>query len=104
MGHVSIMSRKSRWEFISYSCYFIGYEPSKNATLKAPPRHGPARLRSDTPWLRARNIDPKSIHDYVARGWLERLVRGVYRRPAPQGAPGGDRDFWAILLLPCNGS
>ena len=53
----------------------------------------------DTPWLRARDIDPKSIHDYVARGWLERLVRGVYRRPTPQGAPGGDRDFWAILLL-----
>ena len=53
----------------------------------------------DTPWLRAREIDPKSIHDYVARGWLERLVRGVYRRPTPQGAPGGDKDFWAILLV-----
>ena len=52
----------------------------------------------DTPWLTARGIDPKSIHDYVARGWLERLVRGVYRRPVPQGAPGGG-EFWAILLL-----
>ena len=53
----------------------------------------------DTPWLLARGIDPKSIHDYVARGWLERLVRGVYRRPAPQGAPGSGGQFWAILLL-----
>ena len=53
----------------------------------------------DTPWLTARGIDPKSIHDYVARGWLQRLVRGVYRRPAPQGAPGSDGEFWAILLL-----
>ncbi len=53
----------------------------------------------DTPWLTTRGIDPKSIHDYVARGWLERLVRGVYRRPTPQRVPGGDGDFWAILLL-----
>ena len=52
----------------------------------------------DTPWLKARNIDPKSIHDYVARGWLERVVRGVYRRPTPQGAPAGG-ESWATLLL-----
>ena len=52
----------------------------------------------DTPWLKARSIDPKSIHDYVARRWLERVVRGVYRRPAPQGTPAGD-ESWAVLLL-----
>ena len=52
----------------------------------------------DTPWLIARGIDPKSIHDYVTRGWLERLVRGVYRRPARHGAHGGG-EFWAVLLL-----
>ena len=52
----------------------------------------------DTPWLTARGIDSKSIHDYVARGWLERLVRGVYRRPTPQRAPNDDA-FWAIVLL-----
>ena len=53
----------------------------------------------DTPWLMARGIDPKSLHDYVARGWLERLVRGVYRRPASQGALGGSGEFWVVLLL-----
>ena len=53
----------------------------------------------DTPWLTGRGINRKSIHDYVARGWLERLVRGVYRRPAPQGAPGDAGEIWAILLL-----
>ena len=37
----------------------------------------------DTPWLKAQGIDSKSIHDYVARGWLERLIRGVSRRPVP---------------------
>ena len=53
----------------------------------------------DTPWLKARSIDPKSIHDYVARGWLERVVRGVYRRPAPLGSPDGGGQSWAVLLL-----
>ena len=53
----------------------------------------------DTPWLRARGIDSKSIHDYVARGWLERVVRGVYRRPAPEGALGDREEAWAIPLL-----
>ena len=54
----------------------------------------------DTPWLKARGIDSKSIHDYVARGWLERIARGVYRRPFPVAAQSGDREeSWAILLL-----
>ena len=53
----------------------------------------------DTPWLKARGIDPKSIHGYVAHGWLERIVRGVYRRPAPQGVRGGNGESWAVLLL-----
>ena len=53
----------------------------------------------DTPWLKARSIDPKSIHDYVARGWLERVVRGVYRRPAPLGSSDGRGQSWAVLLL-----
>ena len=41
----------------------------------------------DTRWLKAQGIDPKSIHNYVARGWLERVVRGLYRRPLPEGVP-----------------
>ena len=53
----------------------------------------------DTPWLKARGIDPKSIHDYVARGWLERIVRGVYRRPVPEGIQSGNGESWALLLL-----
>ena len=53
----------------------------------------------DTPWLKARGIDSKSIHDYVARGWLERIARGVYRRPLPLDAQSAGRESWAILLL-----
>ena len=59
----------------------------------------PPGFMVDTPWLRAQGIDPKSIHDYVARGWLERVVRGVYRRPLPEGAQGGHEESWAIPLL-----
>ena len=59
----------------------------------------PAGFLVDTPWLKARSIDPKSIHDYVARGWLERIVRGVYRRPAPPGTPDGGGVSWVVLLV-----
>ena len=53
----------------------------------------------DTPWLRGQGIDPKSIHDYVARGWLKRVIRGVYRRPLPEGTQGADETSWEISLL-----
>ena len=52
----------------------------------------------DAAWLKARDIDPKSIHDYVARGWIERVVRGVYRRPLPDGAK-ADKLPWQTVLL-----
>ncbi len=54
----------------------------------------------DTPWLKARGIDSKSIHDYVARGWLKRIARGVYRRPLPVVAQSAaPEESWATLLL-----
>ena len=53
----------------------------------------------DTPWLKGQGIDPKSIHDYVSRGWLERLIRGVYRRPVPEGVHGASRVSWEVTLL-----
>ena len=59
----------------------------------------PPGFMVDTPWLRAQGIDPKSIHDYVARGWLKRVIRGVYRRPLPEGAQGPDETSWEIPLL-----
>ena len=59
----------------------------------------PPGFMVDTRWLRAQGIDPKSIHDYVARGWLERVVRGVYRRPLPEGARGAYGESWEIPLL-----
>ena len=59
----------------------------------------PPGFMVDTPWLRAQGIDPKSIHDYVARGWLERIVRGVYRRPLPEGVSASTSTSWETTLL-----
>ena len=59
----------------------------------------PPGFMVDTPWLRGQGIDPKSIHDYVARGWLKRVIRGVYRRPLPEDAQGEDETSWEIPLL-----
>lgn len=58
----------------------------------------------DTAWLRRFGIDPKSIHDYAERGWLERVVRGVYRRPSPRTDQAGPALYvpaadWQLPLL-----
>ena len=53
----------------------------------------------DAAWLKAQGTTPKSVHDYVSRGWLERIVRGVYRRPLPEGAQDASENAWAIPLL-----
>ena len=53
----------------------------------------------DTRWLKARGIDAKSIHDYVARGWLERIIRGVYRRPLPETVQVPETVPWDSALL-----
>lgn len=53
----------------------------------------------DTAWLRREaGIDPKSIHDYVNLGWLERIIRGVYRRPFPD-ARAEHLDDWELPIL-----
>ena len=59
----------------------------------------PPGFMVDTPWLKAQGIDPKSIHNYVSRGWLERIIRGVYRRPLPVGVQSSSRASWEIPLL-----
>ena len=58
----------------------------------------PPGFMVDARWLRGRDIDPKSIHDYVARGWLERVIRGVYRRPLPQSVQATGKS-WEVALL-----
>ncbi len=54
---------------------------------------------ADAAWIKAQGIDPKSLHGYVSRGWMERVIRGVYRRPLPEGAQGRAEASWEIPLL-----
>jgi hypothetical protein len=41
----------------------------------------PPELLVDTDWLQAQGLSHSRIHDYVRRGWLERVMPRVYRRP-----------------------
>jgi len=60
----------------------------------------PPGFMVDTAWLKGREgIDPKSIHEYVARGWLERIIRGVYRRPLPENVQESRDSDWQVPLL-----
>src|SRR3546814_3367460 len=54
-------------------------------------------LMVDSAWLRAQGISRTSIHDYVRRGWLERVAPRVYRRATPNGAAAGLRWDMAVM-------
>lgn len=47
----------------------------------------PAGFVVDSRWLEAHGISRFLTRKYVESGWLVRLERGVFRRPAPQVAP-----------------
>jgi hypothetical protein len=53
----------------------------------------------DSRWLAARRIHRSSVHDYVRRGWLERVSHGVYRRPVQREAAGKQPQDWQVLVL-----
>ena len=53
----------------------------------------------DSGWLKAHGIESKSIHRYVSRGWLERVIRGVYRRPLPESVEFASEVSWESVLL-----
>lgn len=53
----------------------------------------------DAAWLKAQGVESKSIHRYVAQGWLERVVHGVYRRPVPIGVQNDTLISWESVLL-----
>lgn len=52
-------------------------------------RRLPPGILVDSTWLKDQGISSSSLHDYVARGWLERLQPRLYRRPTepPQSSP-----------------
>lgn len=58
----------------------------------------PAGYLVDAPWLVSHGLAYETFRDYVKRGWLERVSRGVFRRPAPNSSPGTPVDWQACVL------
>ncbi|MGX1101475.1 type IV toxin-antitoxin system AbiEi family antitoxin domain-containing protein [Amorphus sp. MBR-141] len=77
----------------------MGMSLQRQPRLKFLMEKVPPGFLVDTPWLKARGIDAKSIHDYVSRGRLERVIRGVYRRPLPDGVKVQPAVPWDSVLL-----
>ncbi|MCY3996983.1 MAG: type IV toxin-antitoxin system AbiEi family antitoxin domain-containing protein, partial [Rhodobacter sp.] len=53
----------------------------------------------DAAWLVARKIDRKSIFNYVEKGWLEKVARGIYRRPDPEIFAADIANEWRRAVL-----
>lgn len=56
----------------------------------------PSGFLVETAWMIDQGIARASIRDYANRGWLDRVERGVYRRPGPKDQASLD---WQIALL-----
>lgn len=55
----------------------------------------PAGFVVDAAWLETQGVSRFLTRRYIESGWLERLERGVFRRPAPQVVP---LDWQTVLL------
>lgn len=62
----------------------------------------PSGLLVDTQRFKGQGVGAKPIHNYVGRGWLERVVRGVYRRPLPTEARSLPALSWERVFLSLN--
>ncbi|NJM84331.1 MAG: hypothetical protein HC844_19480 [Tabrizicola sp.] len=61
----------------------------------------PAGYLVDAAWLVSQGIAYESFRDYVTRGWLDRITRGVFRRPLPSTAatPTSNSVDWKTCIL-----
>jgi hypothetical protein len=56
----------------------------------------------DSQWLQEQGLSRSRIHDYVERGWLERLRPRVYRRPAaatPNATERSSSVTWGLAVV-----
>lgn len=74
----------------------MGAERSKN--LKRVLEAVPAGYLVDASCLVAHGFAYETFRDYVKRGWLERVKRGVFRRPTPNAARANTLDWKSCLL------
>ncbi|WP_320177522.1 type IV toxin-antitoxin system AbiEi family antitoxin domain-containing protein [Roseovarius pacificus] len=58
----------------------------------------PAGFFVDSAWLERHDIGRRSSYYHVKRGWLERVHRGVFRRPAPNQTTSNTLDWKTCLL------
>ncbi len=58
----------------------------------------PAGYLVDAAWLVSQGIAYESFRDYVKRGWLERIARGVFRRPVPNMQVSNSIDWKTSIL------
>ena len=58
----------------------------------------PAGFLVDSAWLERHGIGRRLAYGYVKRGWLERVHRGVFRRPAPNASKANTLDWKTCLL------
>lgn len=59
----------------------------------------PPGLVVDTAWLTAQGISDSSIYDYERRGWLERVIRALYRRPFTERDEAGAALDWQPYII-----
>jgi len=70
----------------------------KENKLKKVLEEVPAGFLVDSSWLAAHGVSRFLTRKYVDGDWLERLSRGVFRRPAPGGSRPGATDWQTCLL------
>lgn len=59
----------------------------------------PPGFYTDSKWLSEHGISRQLAHRYVELGWLERVVRGLFRRPPLELGGGGSAAGWVIPVL-----
>lgn len=71
----------------------------KNSKLKTVLESVPPGFLVDSSWMKRHSISRQSSSAYVARGWLERIAHGLYRRPFSASDSSNARSGWKIPLL-----
>lgn len=67
--------------------------------LKQLLRTVPPGFLVDTAWMKDRAISRQSVSGYIRQGWLERVAKGVYRRPFSASDNPEAKTGWKIPLL-----